>query len=66
MHPAPGGQTEVTISHLGWKSGGEWDEAYPHFVQGQSELMARLERRFKSGPIDWNAESMMYQKPEKR
>jgi uncharacterized protein YndB with AHSA1/START domain len=65
LRRAPGGGTGVTVSHLGWKSGGEWDAAYPHFVQGWKELMARLERRFATGPIDWNAELMMYQK-EKR
>jgi uncharacterized protein YndB with AHSA1/START domain len=54
-------QTDVTIEHLGWKSGPQWDQAYVHFQRGWSELMNRLERRFTNGPVNWNKESMMYQ-----
>ena len=66
LQAAGAGKTEVTVLHLGWKTGGQWDAAYPHFVQGWTELLARLTRRFASGPIDWKAESMMYQKPDPR
>ena len=62
MRPEGTDRTHVTILHLGWKEGAEWDLAYDHFVQGWSELMTRLQQRFTSGPIDWNKQRMMYQK----
>jgi uncharacterized protein YndB with AHSA1/START domain len=59
----PGGldRTRVTVSHLGWKQGPEWDRAFVHFTEGWAELMKRLERRCNDGPIDWSKERMMYQ-----
>ena len=54
-------RTHVTITHLGWKTGPQWDQAYVHFQSGWGELMARLEKRFTDGPIDWSKQPMMYQ-----
>lgn len=59
-------RTYVSITHLGWKEGPEWDRAYEHFTQGWGELMNRLEKRFHDGPIDWDKQRMMYQKPGNR
>lgn len=61
LRPLDAYTTHVTITHLGWKQGREWDIAYAHFQQGWAELMARLEKRFTDGPIDWNKQPMMYQ-----
>ena len=61
MHPMNASKTHVTITHLGWKDGPEWDRAYAHFERGWSELMSRLAKRFTDGPIDWSAQPMMYQ-----
>jgi uncharacterized protein YndB with AHSA1/START domain len=61
MHPLDAYQTHVTITHLGWKDGPEWERAYVHFQRGWSELMSRLEKRFTDGPINWSAQTMMYQ-----
>jgi uncharacterized protein YndB with AHSA1/START domain len=66
MHPIDAYRTHVTISHLGWKKGAEWDQAYGHFQRGWSELMGRLEKRFTDGPIDWSKQHMMYQEPKVR
>jgi hypothetical protein len=57
--------TRVTVTHLGWKEGPEWDRAYAHFTRGWGELIKRLDRRFTDGPIDWNKERMMYQESAK-
>lgn len=67
LHPLDAYTTHVTITHLGWKQGPEWDIAYVHFQQGWLELMTRLEKRFTDGPIDWSKQPMMYQdsKPRK-
>lgn len=59
-------RTRVTVTHLGWKEGPEWDRAYDHFVRGWDDLMKRLERRFTGGPIDWSKERMMYQDSKER
>jgi uncharacterized protein YndB with AHSA1/START domain len=61
MHPLDAYQTHVTITHLGWKDGPEWDRAYVHFQRGWSELMSRLEKRFTDGPINWRSQTMMHQ-----
>ncbi len=61
FHPEGANRTHVTITHLGWKQGAQWDQAYDHFVRGWGDLMKRLERRCTEGPIDWNKERMMYQ-----
>ncbi len=54
-------RTHLTITHLGWKEGSEWDLAFAHFEHGWGDLLKRLEKRFSDGPIDWNREHMMYQ-----
>lgn len=66
LHPVDAYTTHVTITHLGWKQGPEWDLAYAHFQQGWSELLARLQKRFKDGPIDWSKQPMMYQQSKAR
>jgi uncharacterized protein YndB with AHSA1/START domain len=66
MHPVDAYKTHVTITHLGWKDGPEWDRAYLHFQRGWSELMNRLEKRFTDGPIDWSKQTMMYQESRVR
>jgi hypothetical protein len=66
MHPIDAYRTHVTITHLGWKTGAEWDQAYAHFQRGWNELMSRLEKRFTDGPIDWSKQHMMYREPKVR
>ena len=38
MSPVEAHKTHVTLTHLGWKNGPEWDRAYVHFERGWSEL----------------------------
>lgn len=66
MRPEGLNRTHVTLTHLGWRDGAEWDQAFAHFVRGWGELMKRLERRFTEGPIDWSKERMMYQQTKGR
>jgi uncharacterized protein YndB with AHSA1/START domain len=61
MRPEGPDRTHVSVTHLGWKEGPEWDAAFGHFTRGWGDLMKRLERRFTDGPINWNKERMMYQ-----
>jgi len=64
LQPEGAKRTHVTVTHLGWKKGPEWDEAYVHFKQGWGELMQRLQQRFDQGPIDWKKQRMMYQEAQ--
>jgi uncharacterized protein YndB with AHSA1/START domain len=64
MRPESADRTHVTVTHLGFKAGEEWDRAYVHFERGWGDLLKRLERRFTDGPIDWNKERMIYQESE--
>lgn len=66
MHPIGAHRTHVSITHLGWKEGPEWDQAYAHFQRGWSELVNRLQKRFNDGPIDWSKQRMMYQESKTR
>jgi uncharacterized protein YndB with AHSA1/START domain len=45
--------TTVHIHHDGWGTGGEWDKAFVYFSQAWPKVLANLEKRFASGPLDW-------------
>lgn len=46
-------QTRVTMTHVGWGDGGEWDKAYAYFDKAWDHVLANLQKRFSQGPIDW-------------
>ena len=50
------GTTKVEVSMLPFKDGKEWDDFYRFFDNGNAVVLRNLQRRFQSGPIDWNAE----------
>jgi uncharacterized protein YndB with AHSA1/START domain len=52
--------TRIRLSQIGWKSGDEWDRAFAYLAKGNARLLNALQRRFASGPTDWQA--MMRQK----
>jgi len=52
---ARGDGTVVRLVQTGWQQGAEWDRAYEYLVAGNAQLLAMLHRRFREGPIDWNA-----------
>lgn len=45
--------TRVTLSHLGWGDGPEWEAAHQYFRRSWGVVLARLEHRFESGPYRW-------------
>jgi uncharacterized protein YndB with AHSA1/START domain len=45
--------TDVTLTHLGWGEGGEWDKAYDYFAKSWPNVLKNLKKRFDDGPIDW-------------
>jgi uncharacterized protein YndB with AHSA1/START domain len=47
------GRTRVTITGVGYGTGGDFDVLYGHFEWGNAYSLAALKRRFDEGPIDW-------------
>ena len=45
--------TDVTLHHIGWGEGGEWDKAYDYFVKAWPSVLKNLKKRFDDGPVDW-------------
>ncbi len=61
LEDAPGGETHVTLTHLGWPSnvdgdlGVEWQGTHKYFQDAWPSVIASLEKRFVDGPKDWGA-----------
>jgi uncharacterized protein YndB with AHSA1/START domain len=51
--PAGENETQVSLTHLGWGEGGEWDKAYQYFERAWPNVLANLQKRFVDGPIDF-------------
>ena len=45
--------TDVSIHHIGWGEGGEWDKAFDYFSKSWPSVLKNLKKRFDDGPIDW-------------
>lgn len=46
-------RSRLTLHHTGWGDGGEWDQAYAYFDRAWGNVLANLQKRFDSGPVDW-------------
>ena len=46
-------QARLTLTHIGWGEGGEWDKAYAYFDRAWGNVLGNLKKRFETGPIDW-------------
>lgn len=55
FEPVADRQTKVTLAHLGWGSGGQWDQAYAYFDKAWPRVLENLRKRFETGPQDWTA-----------
>jgi uncharacterized protein YndB with AHSA1/START domain len=47
-------RVRVRLTHLGWRRGVEWDQAYHYFQRAWTLVLGRLQHRFAKGPIDWS------------
>ena len=47
--------TDVTLHHVGWGEGGEWDKAYSYLAKAWPNVLKNLQKRFDTGPVDWNS-----------
>ena len=45
--------TEVTLRHVGWGDGEKWDATYAYFDRAWGNVLANLQKRFTTGPIDF-------------
>ena len=46
--------TRVSLTHVGWGSGGEWDKAYDYFDKAWGRVLGLMKTRFDEGkPVDW-------------
>jgi uncharacterized protein YndB with AHSA1/START domain len=52
---APEGErsTRVSLHHVGWGDGGQWDQAYTYFDRAWGNVLGNLRQRFETGPVDW-------------
>ena len=55
LEPTDQNQTRVTLNHLGWGEGGEWDKAHEYFTSAWPRVLESLQKRFVAGPTDWTS-----------
>jgi uncharacterized protein YndB with AHSA1/START domain len=48
-------QVKVSLSHIGWGSGEDWDKLYDYFDSAWSYVLGNFQKRFEEGPLDWSA-----------
>jgi uncharacterized protein YndB with AHSA1/START domain len=46
--------TRVSLHHVGWGEGGEWDRAHAYFDRAWGQVLANLKKRYETGPYDWS------------
>ncbi len=46
-------KTRVSLVHLGWQAGEEWQKALRYFDKVWGVVLGRLQYRFQNGPINW-------------
>ena len=51
--PAGEGRTRLTLTHVGWGTGGQWDQAFAYFDKAWDRVLVQYRKRFAEGPIDW-------------
>jgi uncharacterized protein YndB with AHSA1/START domain len=54
FEPVSATSTKVTIHHVGWGDGGEWDKSYAYFDRAWGFVLGNLKSRFEKGPRDWS------------
>lgn len=53
LAPIGAQQTRVSLHHVGWGEGGEWDETFAYFDKAWDHVLENLRKRFATGPMDW-------------
>lgn len=46
--------TRITLHHVGWGEGGQWDQAHAYFDRAWGNVLGNLKKRWDTGqPQDW-------------
>lgn len=53
--PVDDRSTRVSLHHVGWGDGGEWDQTYAYFDRAWGRVLQNLQKRHSTGPMDWTA-----------
>lgn len=53
FEPVGANETRVTLHHVGWGQGGQWDATYAYFDKAWGNVLGNLKKRFETGPKDW-------------
>ncbi len=54
FHAADDRHTQVVLTQMGWGAGNDWDQVFEYFTGAWHVVLARLDYRFRNGPIDWD------------
>jgi uncharacterized protein YndB with AHSA1/START domain len=54
LEPTASGATWLEFLQTGWGEGADWDAGYEYFDRAWDLVLARLQRRFAVGPLDWS------------
>jgi uncharacterized protein YndB with AHSA1/START domain len=54
LAPLDAQRTRVTLHHVGWGDGGQWDQAHAYFDGAWGNVLGSLKKRFETGPVDWS------------
>jgi uncharacterized protein YndB with AHSA1/START domain len=54
LAPVDAQTTRVSIHHVGWGDGGEWDKSYAYFDKAWPFVLDKLKASFVTGAADWS------------
>lgn len=49
------GKTRLSLVHLGWQAGPEWEKALVYFDRAWEIVLGRLNHYLQKGPLDWKS-----------
>jgi len=57
---APKAKIQLTLIHLGWREGEEWEKVFQYFLRAWDIVLGRLERVFLTRePINWRTRTVL-------
>ncbi len=58
-------RTRVTVTHIGWGVGEEWDKTYAYFDRAWDAVLSNLNYRFTVGRVEWPGHFIRAELPSK-
>jgi hypothetical protein len=46
LHPVGDNETHVRLATVGWKEGGEWDQAFDYFLKANAQFLNMMREHF--------------------